>query len=74
MALLFDLDFELPESVEEAIPTASNFTLKSRITERKLKRYLATRAAETKISCQKAKKFCPGTMCPLFLLPCTYCA
>ncbi len=59
MTLLFYPDFELPESLEEAIPTASKLALKRGITGTKLKRYLAARAAETEISLQKAKKFCP---------------
>ena len=59
MTMLFDRDLELPESVEEAIPTACKVTLKRGITGTKSKRYLAVRAAETKSSCHKAKKFCP---------------
>ncbi len=59
MTMLFDLGFELPESLEEAIPTACKLALKRGIKGTKSKRYLAVRAAETKSSCQKAKKFCP---------------
>ncbi len=47
MTMLFDPDFELPESVEEAIPTACKLTLKRGIAGTKRKRYLADRAAET---------------------------
>jgi hypothetical protein len=56
---LFDPEFELPETLEEAIPTARKLALKRGIAGNKCKRYLAARAAETKSSCHKAKKFCP---------------
>ena len=59
VSMLFDPDFELPETLEEAIPTARKLALKRGIAGSKRKRYLAARAAETKSSCQKAKKFCP---------------
>ncbi len=65
--MLFDLDFELPETLEEEIPTASKLALKRGIAGNKRKRHLAARAAETKISCQKAKRLCPlGPMVSLF--------
>jgi hypothetical protein len=44
MTMLFDPDFELPESVEEAIPTACKLALKRGIAVTKRKRYLAARA------------------------------
>jgi hypothetical protein len=45
MTMLFDQDFELPEALEEAIPTAPKLALKRGITGTKHKRYLAARAA-----------------------------
>jgi hypothetical protein len=74
VSMLFELEFQVPETLEEAVPTACKLTLKRGIAGNKSKRYLAARAAETKSSSHKAKKFCPvgpiGTICLLFIVPC----
>ncbi len=55
MTMLFDPDFELPESLEEAIPTARKLALKRGITGTKCKRYLAARAAELRVHARKPR-------------------
>ena len=57
--MLFEPEFQVPETLEEAVPTACKLALKRGIAGNKRKRYLAVRAAETNTSSQKAKKFCP---------------
>ena len=67
MTMLFDPAMEVPDSVEESIPSARKIALKRGIAGSKRKKYLAARAAQTKNSCQKAKRFCPVGPMVLYL-------
>jgi hypothetical protein len=58
MSMIFNASIEVPDSVEEALPTARKIALKRDIAGTKRKRYLAAKALETKNSVHKSKKFC----------------